>query len=84
VAGVEGSVDQLIDVFSECLKVPSSQLNDSSSPDTVAGWDSLAAMNLVVALEERFSIKLSTREVMKMRTIGIARDVLKSKGVLGV
>ena len=76
--------DPLILVFARCLKVPERELNDASSPDTIASWDSLAAMSLVSELEETFRVSLSTREIMRMRTIGVAREVLRQKGVTGI
>jgi acyl carrier protein len=72
--------DKLIGLFAEELGVDASELDEASSPDTVAQWDSLAAMRLVAALESEFSVRLTTKEIMKMRSIGIAREVLKSKG----
>jgi len=47
----------------------------------VKKWDSLAAMDLVAAIEEKFNIQLSTKEIMKMYTIGRARKTLQGKGV---
>jgi acyl carrier protein len=73
--------DALIQVFSEVLQVDPGQLTDESSPDTVKEWDSLAAMKLVVAIEEKFNIRLSTKDIMKMSTIGRARQVLQNKKV---
>ena len=68
-------------VFSDVLKVDISTLNDATSPDNTPQWDSLAAMHLVVTLEEEYDVKLKTREIMQMRTIASAREVLKAKGV---
>ena len=73
--------DPLIKLFSDVLGVPANDLNDNSSPDTVAKWDSLAAMNLVSAIEDSFKVELSTREIIKMNTIGKARATLIEKGV---
>lgn len=73
--------DKLIELFADELDVEASELHDASSPDTVEQWDSLAAMRLVAALEQAFAIRLSTKEIMNMRTIGIAREVLRGKGV---
>lgn len=73
--------DRLIALFAEELDVDAGTLSDSSSPDTVETWDSLAAMRLVAALESEFGVRLTTREAMKMRTIGIARVVLAEKNV---
>ena len=73
--------DKLLEVFSEGLSLPVELLSDETSPKNTAEWDSLAAMNLVTRLEDTFEIRLKTRDIMRMQTIGIARDVLRSKGV---
>lgn len=73
--------DTLIELFSEGLAVPVTELSDETSPDNTESWDSLAAMTMVSLIEDTYGIQLSTREIMRMRTIGIARTVLQSKGV---
>jgi acyl carrier protein len=73
--------DALIQLFAEVLQVDPTALNEDTSPDNVKQWDSLAAMELVAAIEEKFKVKLSTKEIMKMSTIGRARKVLKGKSV---
>ena len=73
--------DALIQLFAEVLQVDPTDLNEDSSPDNVKQWDSLAAMELVAAIEEKFKVKLSTKEIMKMSTIGRARKVLQGKSV---
>jgi acyl carrier protein len=73
--------DALIQLFADVLKVDPSNLDDNSSPDNVKQWDSLAAMSLVVAIEEKFQVELSTKEIMQMSSIGRARKTLTSKKV---
>lgn len=73
--------DKLIQTFADVLEVDPASLNDDSSPDNVSQWDSLAAMHLVAAIEETFNIQLSTKEIMKMMSIGLARKALQEKGV---
>jgi acyl carrier protein len=68
-------------VFSQVLGVPVESIVDETSPDNTPKWDSLSAMNLVVALEEAFNIRFSTKEIISMRTVGIVRKVLRSKGI---
>lgn len=77
----ETMTDRLLELFAEELEVDAGELSDDSSPDSIASWDSLAAMRLVAAIEGEFGVRLSTREAMKMRTIGIARSVLREKNV---
>jgi acyl carrier protein len=73
--------DKLIQTFADVLEVSPSDLNDDSSPDSISQWDSLAAMHLVAAIEETFNIQLTTKEIMKMSSIGLARKTLRDKGV---
>jgi acyl carrier protein len=73
--------DPLVQLFAEVLEVNPAELNDDSSPDNVKQWDSLAGMKLVVAIEEKFNVKLSTKEILKMSTIGRARITLQNKRV---
>ncbi len=73
--------DRLAEVFALVLKVPADRLSDQTSPDNTPSWDSLAAMELVSQIEETFGVQLSTREIMKMRSLGLARALLRGKGV---
>ena len=73
--------DALTDLFSRCLELPVSELSEDSSPDNTPQWDSMAAVQLVTEIEATFSVQLRTRDIMKMRTIGLARAVLRDKGV---
>jgi acyl carrier protein len=73
--------DKLISLFAEELGVDPDALNEESSPENTPEWDSLAAMNLVAAVEDTFDTTLSTKEIMVMRSIGIVRRVLTEKGV---
>ena len=73
--------DPLLKLFSEVLGVPETELNDETSPDNTSKWDSMRSMELVAVIEDTFNIQLSTREIMKSRTIGIVREVLLSKNV---
>jgi acyl carrier protein len=73
--------DVLRSLFAEVLEVDIARLSEDSSPENLREWDSLAAMELVSAIEEKFKIRLSTKEIMKMTTIGLARKTLRGKNV---
>jgi acyl carrier protein len=68
-------------VFSEVLGIPVETITDETSPENTPLWDSLNAMNLVVALEGAFNVRLSTKEIVSMRTVGMVRKVLRTKGI---
>lgn len=73
--------DKLIALFADVLEVDATTLSDESSPDSVEQWDSLAAMHLVAAIEDTFDTQLTTKEIMKMSSIGLARKALTDKGL---
>jgi len=68
-------------VFSDVLGITPDQVSDETSPDNTPQWDSMAAMTLVVAIEDEFDIRLSTAEIISMRNVAIVRKVLTTKGV---
>ena len=76
--------DPLVDLFAQGLGLDASSLSDETSPDNTDEWDSLAAMEMVTLIEDNLDVSLSTRDIMKMRSIGMAREVLQAKGVEGI
>ena len=73
--------DTLLQLFSEVLGVPVAELNDETSPDNTAQWDSMRAMELVAVIEDTFNVQLTTKEIMKSRSIGLVREMLRGKNV---
>jgi len=55
-------------VMAEVLEVEITSINDDSSPDTMDEWDSLAHVQLVLALEKEFEIKISPEEGIEYLT----------------
>ena len=47
--------------------------------DDVEGWDSLAHIHLIVAVERVFSIRVSASEVHSLRTAGDLIDLVQAK-----
>ena len=76
--------DKLITLFADVLHIDEARLDEDSSPDSIEEWDSVAAMTLMAAFEHTFSIRLTTRDFLTMRSITSIRDVLRKKGVADV
>ena len=70
---------RLRDVFREFFKDDSLELQDEMTFSDIGGWDSLAHVNLIDALEAEFGLKFGVRELMKMKTVGAIRRVLTAK-----
>jgi len=74
------SDDRLSQTVAEVLGVTPDELSEESSPDTVSSWDSLGHLNLVIALEEEFGIRLSADDVLAMRSVRLIRHILHQSG----
>jgi len=79
-SGAMNSTDQrLRAVFREFFNDDSIELQDGMTFSDIRGWDSLAHMNLINALEAEFGLKFGVRELMKMKSVGAIRQVLMAK-----
>lgn len=74
---VSGSIaEQVIQLASGIFKEPSNSLSSNTTPDSCLGWDSLAQLQLVVSLEKNFQIKLGARDVMNIKSLADAIDIV--------
>jgi acyl carrier protein len=72
---------KVIKIVALIVGVPTESLNEESSPDTVAYWDSIKHMNLIQAVEEEFKVSFSDEEIMNIYNIKSILDLIKAKGV---
>ena len=55
-------------------------LREDDRPETIAGWDSIRQIEVVVALEDAFDIELSTSEILRLKSIREILTVLRDRG----
>ena len=66
-------------IMSLVFSISIEEIDDESSPDTIESWDSLKQMNLVIALEEEFSIELKDNETVEMLNYLLIRSIINEK-----
>jgi len=71
----------LAQVMGNVLGVAPSSIDASTSIDTVASWDSLKHLNLVIALEERFRVTLSEDDTIEILNYPLIKMTLEKHGV---
>jgi acyl carrier protein len=76
--------DRLATLFADVLDLNAADLTDATSQANTPAWDSLASINLTVAIEQEFGVKLGTKDVLMMTSIGAARAVLQARGATGL
>jgi acyl carrier protein len=62
--------EQVQDVFREVFEDPDLLLDDRMTAEDVDGWDSLAHINLIVAIEKRFTVRFATAEISRLKEDG--------------
>ncbi len=77
----QSTEDRLYRIISEVFGVPTAEITNESSPDTIETWDSLSHLNLVLALEEEFGVALSPEDVMEMLSVQLIKTILGERGV---
>jgi acyl carrier protein len=74
------NLEKLINAFNESLDIPVLKINDDLEYGYV-GWDSIAHMALIVAIEESFDIMIDTDGVIDMSSFAKAKEIVKKYGV---
>ncbi len=66
-------------IFQEVFENPSLTVSRESSATTVEGWDSLAHVNLIAAVEEAFGVRFALGELEELRNVGDMIDLIARK-----
>jgi acyl carrier protein len=68
--------NQVRSLAAEIFQVDPASLSDESGPDDVLNWDSYAHVELVMALEKNFNMRLTPKEFMQLRTLRQASEIV--------
>lgn len=71
--------DRIKNAMASILGIETSTIDEESSPETVAEWDSLKHVLLVIALEKEFHTKFTPREILQLTSYRAIRTILKSR-----
>lgn len=71
--------DKIISIAASVFGIEERLINENSSPDTIENWDSLNHMNLIVALEEEYSIEFEEEEIIDLMSIKALINSISTK-----
>ncbi len=71
--------NEIQEMFAKIFRVSVDSINDETNRDRLRSWDSMRHLELVTALEEAFSIRLSADEIMSLTSFGQVRDLVLEK-----
>ena len=71
--------DRMTSVFRMVLGNPTISLDDATTAADIDGWDSVAHINLMFALESEFGIRFAGNEFARFTDVGELRRTLEGK-----
>ena len=74
-------LERMKEIIAEQLSVEEEIVTESSSFKEDLGADSLDLFELVMALEEEYSIEIPSEDLQNLLTVGDVMNYLKDKGV---
>jgi acyl carrier protein len=69
-------LDRLTEVLRETLDEPEIELKRETTAEDLEDWDSVSNIQLMVAVEQAFGLKLRTGEIAGLRNVGELADVI--------
>ena len=72
-------LEVLNQVFRQVFASPTLTIAPENTPNDIDGWDSMAHVNLIAAVELRFKIKFVNKELRSIRTVGDLARLIDSK-----
>ena len=70
---------ELQELFRDILDDDSVVLEPESNAATVPGWDSLAHVNIVTAVERKYRIKFGLGELKDLKNVGEMMHLIRNK-----
>ena len=61
--------ERIKEIMSAVFGIKCEEISNDASTDTCENWDSLNHMNLIVAIEEEFSIRFLDDEIIKLNNL---------------
>lgn len=62
--------NQLNEIFCDVLDLDSIELSEETTSDDIEEWDSLAHVQIIVAIQKKFGIKVNAQEILNWRNVG--------------
>ena len=75
----DDQIKKFFDIISSTLKVKSTKITLSTSPEDIISWDSMNHMCIVVALENEFNITFNEDELEKMIDVKSIFEIVSNK-----
>ena len=71
--------EKLQEIFRDIFDDEELVITEEMTAADIEDWDSLAQINLIIALEKEFGVKFNLEEISKLKNIGEILEIIKIK-----
>ena len=71
----------LFQLIASLLNVKTQEINIDSKPDHFSSWDSFKHMELILAIEDKYSIRLNDKQIARIRNVEDMYKTLEDHGI---
>lgn len=71
--------ERLQEIFRDVFDEEDLEIREDMSAKDIDDWDSLAQINLIVAIEKEFGVKFNLEEISELKNIGEMLEQIKIK-----
>ena len=72
-------IDQLLPIFKIVFDNEDLVIDSSTAPQDIDGWDSLAHIRLIIAIEKSFGLRFSAAEIAELENVGLIVELIVKK-----
>ena len=73
------AMETLTDIFRMVFDDDTIQLRPEMTSNDVEGWDSLSHVNLILAVESKFKIRFTQKELLTLKNVGDLKKTIERK-----
>lgn len=71
--------EKLQEIFRDVFDDEELVITEEMAVADIEDWDSLAQINLIIAIEKEFGVKFNLEEISKLKNIGEILEIIKIK-----
>ena len=72
--------DRLREVLAGVLEVPTAEIDAQASAETLEGWDSLRQLELMLALELEYGVRIPADAMLELQSVAAIEEFLTEHG----
>jgi acyl carrier protein len=72
--------ERLKELLAGVLEVPATEIPDDASVENLPDWDSLRQLELMLALELEYGVRISTESMLDLQSLPVIEEFLAEHG----